>query len=133
MVWGGNGGNEASEVSKTRPRWALWVMVRNVDLGIYFLVHLTYVVFKYQLGAQGTLLDVFSLSVKLNRLLSSHTVEVGAEPTGFPTTVENRGAELRTCAGWGPSGASLQRKMGPVPPGERQRRGDRDSETEREQ
>lgn len=101
MVWGGNCGNEASKMSKTRPCWALWVMVRNVDLGIYFLVHLTYVVFKYQLGAQGTLLDVFSLSVKLNRLLSSHTVEVGAEPTGFPTTVENRGAELRTRAGWG--------------------------------
>ena len=61
MVWGGNCGNEASKMSKTRPCWALWVMVRNVDLGIYFLVHLTYVVFKYQLGAQGTLLDVFSL------------------------------------------------------------------------
>ena len=33
--WGGNGRNEASKVSKTRPCWALtWVMVRNVDLGI---------------------------------------------------------------------------------------------------
>ena len=32
---GGNGRNEASKVSKTRPYWALtWVMVRNVDLGI---------------------------------------------------------------------------------------------------
>ena len=31
---GGNGRNEASKVSKTRPCWALWVMVRNVDLGV---------------------------------------------------------------------------------------------------
>ena len=53
-------------------------------------------VFKYQLGAQGTLLDVFNLSVKLNRFLSIHTVEVGAEPTGFSTTAESRGVELRT-------------------------------------
>lgn len=73
-------------------------------------------VFKYQLGAQGTLFNVFNLSVKLNRLLSAHTVDVGAEPTGFPTAIENRGAELRTRAGWGEVKAALGAKLKAVCP-----------------